>query len=162
MDPLQIMLFVTLILGIGLVLFSLILPKNELETKNDELETNAIEAIDRSITEMDKTMDEFNNMAQDVFKQLDEKYQELLFLYSLIEEKRAEIADIYAQTGGVKQSTPPPKPQVIENKPPQFTNPKHQEINTLVQRGYSVADIAKTLNIGQGEVKLILELGKAR
>jgi DNA-binding NarL/FixJ family response regulator len=40
------------------------------------------------------------------------------------------------------------------------TNPKHKEIQELNAKGLSVAEIAKSLNLGQGEVKLVLDLGK--
>jgi len=40
------------------------------------------------------------------------------------------------------------------------TNPKHKEIQELSAKGLSISEIAKSLDLGQGEVKLVLDLGK--
>ena len=39
-------------------------------------------------------------------------------------------------------------------------NSKHKEIRELYQRGMSVSDIARQLNIGHSEVSLVIQLGK--
>jgi len=41
---------------------------------------------------------------------------------------------------------------------PKFTNSKHKIIWELYNRGFGVLEIAKELNMGQGEVKLIMDL----
>jgi len=61
-----------------------------------------------------------------------------------------------------------PAPQVFENfqektepenkKPQKFANAKHKQIWEMRDSGQAVSDIAKTLDMGQGEVKLILDL----
>lgn len=43
-----------------------------------------------------------------------------------------------------------------------YDNPKLDEIQKLSNEGLSLAQISKKLNMGQGEVKLIMELGKTR
>lgn len=43
-----------------------------------------------------------------------------------------------------------------------LNNPKHNEILNLSEKGMEPSEIAKSLGIGQGEVKLILELRKVR
>lgn len=47
-----------------------------------------------------------------------------------------------------------PKPQ----KPLEFSNPKHKQIWQMRENGQNVPEIAKELGMGQGEVKLILDL----
>jgi len=48
----------------------------------------------------------------------------------------------------------PPEPK----KPPTFTSPKHKKIWEMREDGKVIAEIAKELGLGQGEVKLILNL----
>ena len=43
-----------------------------------------------------------------------------------------------------------------------FKNPNLEKIRSMRAQGLSIAEISKALNMGQGEIKLILELGKAR
>ncbi|MCL2386294.1 MAG: hypothetical protein FWC89_01975 [Defluviitaleaceae bacterium] len=43
-------------------------------------------------------------------------------------------------------------------KRPKFSNPKHKQIWEMRQKGQEVPEIAKELGIGQGEVKLILDM----
>ena len=43
-----------------------------------------------------------------------------------------------------------------------INNPKLKEIIKLREEGKNISEISKSLNIGQGEVKLIMELNKVR
>jgi len=43
-----------------------------------------------------------------------------------------------------------------------YKNPKLGKIRALYDQGMTEEEIAKTLGIGQGEVKLILSIGKGR
>ena len=49
-------------------------------------------------------------------------------------------------------------PSTMYNKRPTFVNPKHKQVWEMHEQGVSTPDIAKELGIGQGEVRLILEL----
>jgi hypothetical protein len=50
------------------------------------------------------------------------------------------------------------KDETLPQKEPKFTNPKHKQIWEKRESGQAVSDIAKELDMGQGEVKLILDL----
>ncbi|MCL1844020.1 MAG: hypothetical protein FWF79_09420 [Defluviitaleaceae bacterium] len=56
--------------------------------------------------------------------------------------------------------TPEPAGFLPEGKKPasKFTNPKHKQIWEMREGGQKVSEIAKELGMGQGEVKLILDL----
>ena len=41
-------------------------------------------------------------------------------------------------------------------------NPKHKEITELARRGMSISEISRALNIGHGEVSLVLEMGRSK
>jgi DNA-binding NarL/FixJ family response regulator len=103
-------------------------------------------------------------------EELDEKYQSMLFLYNLLEDKKKEIVEMNAnsiagnaaaeqQTLNITghEQTPAPKRRRAK---PSAVNPKHKEILKLANEGQKPAEIAKELNMGQGEVRLILDLAK--
>ena len=49
-------------------------------------------------------------------------------------------------------------PSLVVKKHPRFVNPVHKRIWEMREQGRSLPDIAKDLGMGQGEVKLILDL----
>jgi len=145
--------------------------------------------VEEAVAEMDKAMDaaltEINKMGSLVQKELNDKYNEILFLYNLISDKQKEIheegdivsemveqylqthkaqlqvlgADVLSKTQNATIINE--QPEVI-NPPvksrPKFSNPRHEEIWNMRELGNNVATIAKELGMGQGEVKLILDL----
>ena len=113
----------------------------------------AIRAINASVSEADQTMDEINKTAKTIFDELEEKHQELLFLYNMIEERKNEEV---GPASDIIFSEARPK------RPDSFKNPKLGKIRTLYDQGMTEEEIARTLGIGQGEVKLILSIGKGR
>jgi len=54
----------------------------------------------------------------------------------------------------VSPAAPPPEPK----RPPKFANSKHKQIWEMRESGKAVSDIAREFSMGQGEVKLILEI----
>ena len=67
---------------------------------------------------------------------------------------RVEPESIVAEV----ESEPSP-PEIIKPKtPPKFSNSKHKQIWEMRESGKTPTAIAKELNMGQGEVKLILDL----
>jgi len=182
---LQIVLFIAISIGIGLVVFALFkfsATKKENDSDDSasvnskELE-NAIKDINKTKEEIDKTMEEFSELTGSVFREIDEKYHELLFLYTLMDDKKTEIDNFYKES---KQSTPSTSMPVQRNLSPEhqisqkatqekkikeratISNPKLDQIIELEKLGLSLSEIAKKLDMGQGEVKLILELGRVR
>ena len=160
MIVMQIAGIVLMVVGIICILYALIVfSKNKPSENDDYLERSILSTIGDKTTEIDKTIDEFDKVSGEVLTQLDEKYNELLFLYSLIDDKKAEVAGRHnnepqiakklSEFAELSQASPGGK---------RFKNAKHDEVKKLIKQGVSVADAAKELGIGQGEVKLILEL----
>lgn len=164
----EIILISSMLIGIILIIVSLrMTAEKELKNTSNYLEIeNTIRAIDTSIAEVDSATENLNKLSKSVFAEFEEKYQEILFIYSLIDEKKKEVAELYSQAPkqqaerSVESSTIPkePKPRPIMAK----KSPQLEQILKLDEEGYGVADIAKKLDMGKGEVKLILELGKER
>jgi hypothetical protein len=145
--------------------------------------------IAKTIAELDAALDasleEINKMGALITKEIDEKYQEILFMYNLISDKQKEnwtpsdskpldnnaVSDMIAQhiemhsaklrlikdeaiaVSNISNNVP-----VFVHKRPTFSNPRHGQIWDMHEQGANVPDIARELGMGQGEVKLILEL----
>ncbi|MCL2216058.1 MAG: DUF6115 domain-containing protein [Defluviitaleaceae bacterium] len=161
--------------------------------------------IEKRIADLDTTLDaslsEINKMGTLVLKEIDEKYQAILFMYNLMQDKQKELTnevwnnpngnsessdvvsemvaqyieahsaklqlikdeatavaddrDSRSHKEGSGESAPLP---LIFTKRPAFSNPRHKQIWEMHEQGLNVPDIARELGMGQGEVKLILEL----
>jgi len=144
-----------MVLGIILVVstFSSIKRSDNKINERRQSEEFAIRAINASMSEADQTIEEINKTAKTIFDELEEKHQELLFLYNMIEERKNEetrtAPDITVSDSRLK-------------RPDNLKNPKLGKIRALYDQGMTEEEIARTLGIGQGEVKLILSIGKGR
>lgn len=162
----NVLIFISIVVGIGLIVFSVINfnPKEEgLDSFNTNLDTDrALEKLAISINDADNAIDELSKLSQNIFDEINTKYQELLYLYSFIDEKQKELSLNYEKVDlSVSNDL-----HILGESNSQSTvtnlNNKHKEILSLYNKGMSVSEIAKALNLGQGEVKLIIDLGKDR
>ncbi|MDR2650327.1 MAG: hypothetical protein LBB94_11525, partial [Clostridiales bacterium] len=80
------------IMGIIIVLFTFSSIKQTGSRINERRQSEefAIRAINASMSEADQTIEEINKTAQTIFEELEDKHQELLFLYNMIEERKNE------------------------------------------------------------------------
>jgi hypothetical protein len=171
------------------------------------------EALAQLDEALDSALVELNRVGNLVQKEIGEKYQAMLFLYNLLEDKQKEkpegtagvevvlperirddlnkidmaainkveidaaIAGVDAAVTGTADTdtapspvpvvepeavpVEPPAPEIPPAKPKprrKAINPKHEKILELSTQGKSITDIAKELGIGQGEIKLIIEM----
>ncbi|MCL2702282.1 MAG: DUF742 domain-containing protein [Defluviitaleaceae bacterium] len=162
MDIIQVLLITGVVAGLVIVILSFFGPKrNGIPDKPplDMILDKRLEVMDTTISEADNIITELNGMSQNVINEMDQKYTELLFLYNLIDEKKKaiETAPIIAFPGAMqlKQELKP------DHKPkPKTLNPRSARILELSRSGMSVAQIAKELDMGQGEVSLIMSMSK--
>jgi DNA-binding NarL/FixJ family response regulator len=122
--------------------------------------------MDRSIENVDNTANELVKFSQEIVSEMDDKYQQLLYLYTLIDEKsdkltKRSIDYIIDEKIDPNALTTAQKKEAVKRAEVMINN-RYKEVFDLYSEGFAVNDIAKTLNIGQGEVKLVLELGKGR
>jgi len=153
MDGYLIITLTAVVIGVAVVIITLA-SIGRIVNKSDGRGDAALKAVEDSIKEADEAAEELNKLAGSVLNELDKKYQEVLFLYDLIDEKKRELAAQYKnqnvrQSAGVADATK-------RNKT--ISHPKKQEILEMHNRHTPVADIAKALDIGQGEVSLVLGL----
>ncbi len=159
MDLLNLTTAALFVVGTIFVVTALLKFKRQNQAEADRIfaeQEKAVENLQKQISEnmsgIETFKEQINSRTDEIFKQLDDKYQEILFLYSLIDNKKQELADYYSKTPETKAETP--RTRVVSKK--------HKEIIDHYSNGESCADIAKKLNIGQGEVRLVLELEKVR
>ncbi len=153
-----IILTLLILIGIGLVVFACFSRKKTENKTDDYFEVNAsVQLIKQAIDDADNAIEQLSKMSSNVFQEFEEKYQELLFLYQMIDDmkEKREKVDFRADSNSHFESEDLPVRNV-------FKNPNFEKIKNMRSQGLSVSEISKALDMGQGEVKLILELGKAR
>ncbi|WP_317367344.1 helix-turn-helix domain-containing protein [uncultured Tyzzerella sp.] len=119
-----------------------------------------IKEMKEAIDQADLAIDDLNLMSEEVFKRFDEKQKQLLFIYDAIEKKKNMSSggkfDIKIDENISKDINK----EDINKKNHMSLHPMADEVKKLHKNGMSVSDIAKKLNIGKGEVELIINLGK--
>lgn len=87
---------------------------------------------------------------------LTEKAKLRLIDFTIADEPKPENTS--SPEGSSNTAIPETPPASAEKKRPVFINPKHKQIWEMRETGQNISDIAKELGMGQGEVKLILDL----
>lgn len=151
-----------LILGIGIlfVIIGLTAFKTKGVIRDDERSMDD-EQFRKEISLIDEKIVEMNDYHEFVQKQMEDKHKELLFLYQMMTEKEKAFKDQVRLFDERYMSLKQPDAQkVMEHTMPvqDMDLNKKKQIIELARKGMSDLDIAKTLNIGQGEVSLILNL----
>lgn len=177
--------------GIGLIAYSAIKFKPAEKPGTQEQVTESLAQLEATIADADSAMLEMSNISQSIFEEITLKYKELLYLYELIDQKKMNVNQVAGGTAPTLTSSPqmPPPLQPIMQQPVQAPlmstpkpasparqaesdhfmamfnateNDKHREINTLYRNGMSIAEIARQLNIGHGEVSLVIEMRRGK
>jgi Preprotein translocase subunit SecD len=130
-------------------------------------------------------VDEFSNQ---IIEKISQNHEEVLFLYDMLNEKEAALKDTVKLVDGTvkeireneskgyendkkegkgaieKKAEVPLKKdvnqsnQVIHKQAPEVAANHNDKILELHRQGMSVVEISKSLGLGQGEVKLVLDL----
>lgn len=160
------MMIALIILGICTILWSYYKDQYAVstphKTKNDNVQEQ-YEEYGARIDELNRKILELNEYSEFMRLELDKKHKELLFLYQLINEKTKEIKGQNEVTnpindGQLTLDSEQNTEKVMVNKTEQQKSNHNKMILQLSERGYLVKDIAQMLDIGQGEVKLVLNL----
>jgi hypothetical protein len=136
----------------------------------------------RTVEDADDAIEQLNTLSKHIFENQEQKYQELLYLYQMIDEKKQELLNIQEDSKhlskdiNILEDDHSIEIQELEKQtlnsgtsikidelekskdglPTKIT--KNEQILRLKNEGLSIIQIAKQLNIGQGEVSLVLEL----
>lgn len=152
-----------LMIGMVFVVWSFFVQNKEEQDRN-RVELEEFEEYQSRIDEVNQKIIDLNEYGEFLKTELDEKYKELLFLYQLISDKEHQIKS----SPQVVSISAPVEQVIVEPTIVESTNqPKNQsgenynkKIIELYDKGYGEADIAKMLDIGRGQVKLVLNLFK--
>lgn len=178
MDNINILVIISIIIGIIFIILSFIFKDKSEENKNNQNEDKKLEDLisnaapkenitfdkEQVMEEISNKILELNDYSSFIKQELNDKHKELLFLYQLISEKEKNIKKL----SNLKNIRKEEKPQHVINNPvdklesnniSDNIKDNNDEIHNLHRKGYSITDIAKVKGLGKGEVKLILELG---
>jgi L-rhamnose mutarotase len=148
-----------IIIGIIVILASFLVNKAESD-KDHVVQLEDYEEYQSRIKEINQKILELNDYSVFMKTELEGKHKELLFLYQLIRDKEKSLNQIESSQVITLQ-----QPKISEQNT--FLGHEHvvqensnKRIIELSQKGYSISEIAKMLEIGQGQVKLVLDLYK--
>ena len=149
--------------------------KESLTATSDELITNAEDYLSRLSNEKIMAVSEFSDQILD---KINHNHEEVVFLYNMLNNKERELKEFAKELDNSKDVTKESKSskrvnvqaQVIDNdgissvdkdlNQNQSFSINNKEILKLYSEGLSIMDISRQLGIGQGEVKLIVDLYK--
>jgi hypothetical protein len=113
----------------------------------------------------DRAFDDFSRLSDSVFNELEEKKRELVFLYGMMEGKNREQklitdASVGYQAGSAEFRGDPAGSRSVGAIKDIASAPKYSRVTQLKAKGMSATEIARELNLGQGEVALMMKLGR--
>lgn len=116
----------------------------------DETFRKQINLVNEKVLELG----DYHNFVKD---EIEKKHKELLFLYQMIGEKEKAIKKIQLEIEQVQVKQVATKEEIIVETKQPSTN-SNRRIIDLKEKGYSSLEIAQILDIGIGEVDLVLNL----
>lgn len=150
--------------------------------KREEAVTDTDDELSRICNEKIMAVDEFS---EQILEKIEENHKEVVFLYNMLNEKETELKKLMQKRVAVKEEnwkkeTIPKetvKKERVKNRANQQAATVKEKVKKLEQRkeevavennnpkilelyqqGKTVTEIAKILNQGQGEVKLVIDL----
>lgn len=169
MDTFNFIFIIVMTLGFSIIIFYLV-KINQYDRSNSSSNMEiSLENVKKAIDQADLAIDDLNLLSEEIFKRFNQKQKEILFLYEAIENKKElpsnidlkvgidESNNIFNKHKSMDGNFDNKEDIIIDNIEKNQMLPK---INELLEKGLSVSEIAKSLNMGQGEVKLIIDLGK--
>lgn len=118
-----------------------------------------------------------NDFSSQVMEKISQNHDEVVFLYNMLNEKESELKGFMKQVDLSKIQLAETDPnensdtvlmkldqsnQLTNRLLEETSNNNNQKILDLHTHGKSIIEIAKTLGLGQGEVKLVIDLFKEK
>lgn len=149
------------------------LSKVNLENKIESIITEEIEKAENELKNIsNEKIISVNDFSEQVLEKIKYSHDEVVFLYNMLTEKEDNIKKLLIQTKDKQNDDKQKddktintveeklsKDEISGNLKDKYNGQTNYDlVLTLFKEGKSVLDISKTLNIGQGEVKLIVDL----
>lgn len=144
------------LVGVIFIIIGYAVGKTRQQVNEDEAAMED-EAFRKQINLVNEKVLELNDYHDFVKEEIEKKHKELLFLYQMIGEKEKRIKEIQLEIEHLIQSNPQPV-EVSEAADMVKVRNFNRRIIALKEQGYEAKEIAKILDIGQGEVQLVLNL----
>lgn len=152
----EIVTILLILLGLLIVIISFYI-KDKNSSENTLYSNEHYEEFGARIEELNNKILQVNEYSEFIKAELEDKHKELLFLYQMINEKSKQINSIDSNIDNSDDSAK--DYEELSNKiEPKKNNNKL--ILELSNKGYTVKEISRMLDIAQGEVKLVLDLYK--
>lgn len=153
----------TSILGILLILGAILLIMMDKKKSLDyalRVEEEKNELI-KVVADSEQMLEELNRFSDYVINQVEKKSSQLEALLHQCDETLSKpVAEVQrVNSVEVKEAVAPAAPDQMmgsEQRKSEAQNNRHKEVLELIEKGMSDAEIAKALNMGKGEVQLIL------
>lgn len=131
------------------------------EAKESKIEKSGLDDIYEAIEDANKMTEDLNKLAKGIFMELDSKYEELLIIYKLIDEKKKEYETNNNSKEEMELEYSTNKKTEVEQI---LTFSNNEEKVELICKLYDIGmkneEIAKKINVGIREVNLILDIRK--
>ena len=146
---------------------------NELNAAREDTINLTEDDLSKLSNEKIMAVSEFSDQ---ILEKINRNHEEVVFLYKMLNDKEKDIKETVKEASIVqrfsneqKEDTVEPKTVDGDNKYPSFTskekdigdlkvNNNNEEILSLYSEGKSVIEISRLLDLGQGEVKLVIGL----
>lgn len=149
MDIFNIVFIILMILGFLIIIYALYKFQEQINEDNTIFSVDtSINKVKDAVYEADNAIEHLNSMAKHIFEQFEEKQKEFMIIYGMLQDNKNNKIDIKTDEYYLPTN---------ENK---YNHKLLPKLLKMKQNGMSIQDMAKELNMGQGKIKLILELGK--
>lgn len=179
MNAIPVITLILTIVGFVIVCYFTFKVKDEeaynINTTNIE---ECLKKLNESMSDADTLVNTLDSFSENIKQDLDKRHDEILNLHTMINEKKLEILELFNLEFFNKEEPIKEEPKLIKDYQKNVTNDlemvlasessllyqkadsfsKSEEIISLFNKGFPIAEIAKKLNIGFGEVKLIVDL----
>ncbi|NLK26791.1 MAG: hypothetical protein GX306_00385 [Clostridiales bacterium] len=161
--------------------------REEISQELSKTSEEIIDQTDNSFSKLsNETILAVSEYSDQILEKIRKNHEEVVFLYNMLNEKEKELKNIVKEFNVLhkrwkeiktsdhnieKTETPNSKPKPVSNNSTQplktsnntisVENEKiinHEQILTLYSQGRSIVEISKLLDLGQGEVKLVVDL----
>ncbi|NLP45824.1 MAG: hypothetical protein GX347_02110 [Epulopiscium sp.] len=147
----EIILIIMLMMGICFILVGLWFYQRKKQPVEVSNVLQLQKQLELKIQEGQDLVEEMNDFTIYMVKELENKHKELILLYQLINEKEEQMEE-------KSKKTPVIQDEKIEQNLPK----KQKQVIDLYKQGNTIDTIAKKLQLGKGEVQLIIGLFQKR
>lgn len=147
---------------------------------DDQIEDAIAGSVDKVERSLDKATNEkmmaINEFSDTILESMNKTHNEIMFLYSMLNDKHAQLTDFTSKLEQIKtqiiqemnrlqeeaertpEETVPMEEHISVEKGDGFNH--NDEILAMYRQGVKPVEIARELNLGTGEVQLVIELFK--